>query len=246
MSIPLIIDIAVLIIVFISTLVAFLRGFMREMMTIIGVLGGLFAAYWFGAIVSDAIASWLGVEEGAPPKRLFGMIGYDMVAMIAGYGGVFLITLLLISLVSYLLTKSVHIAGLGPIDRTLGVFFGLGRGVLIVGILYLPFHLMDNDKIQNKWFDRAGSHVYMQAVAQWMVDLVPQTKGLGRTTDKAGKAAGEAINATREKLEKLEILKGVQNTEKEPGESNANGKQKGYDPEAREKMKKLIEKESGN
>jgi membrane protein required for colicin V production len=245
MAVPLIIDIIVLVILLISTIVAVLRGFLREMMTIVGVLGGLLAAYWAGPSVSDIIADWLGVNPDSPPKRLFGMIGYDMVAIIAGYGGVFLVVLLLISLFSYLLTKSVHIAGLGPIDRTLGVFFGLARGVLIVAILYLPFHLVDNKSIERDWFAPAQSHAYMQAVAEWMVNLVPANRDSGGMSGTPGKAAGEAIDATREKLEKLEVLKGADKPApaKEKGQK---GEQTGYDAETREQMNELIEKESGD
>ena len=249
MAISLIIDIIVLVILLISTIVAVLRGFIREMMTIVGVLGGLLAAYWGGAVVSGIIADWLGVREDAPPKRLFGMIGYDIVAMIAGYGGVFIVVLLLISLFSYLLTKSVHIAGLGPIDRTLGVFFGLARGVLIVAILYLPFHLVDNREVEREWFMPAHSHVYMETVAQWLVDLMPEGRAFGGTAaDKAGKAADKAIDATRDKLEEIDVFDGKRDRPETPPAQDNNGDtgQKGYDPQTRQKMNKLIEKESGD
>lgn len=86
MSISSIIDIAVVLIVLVSAGVSFFRGFVREVLTIFGVIGGALAAYLFGDKVAPVFEGWLGVKEGEKPERLFDLIPYDIVANICEIG----------------------------------------------------------------------------------------------------------------------------------------------------------------
>ena len=44
-----------------------------------------------------------------------------------------------------MLSGAVNAMGLGPVDRSLGVFFGVARALLLLGLVYLPFHLLLDD-----------------------------------------------------------------------------------------------------
>ena len=64
-----IVDILVLAVLLISALIAFLRGFIREVLTITGVVGGLAAAYFGGPLLAPLMRGWLGVQEGVEPNK---------------------------------------------------------------------------------------------------------------------------------------------------------------------------------
>ena len=55
----------------------------------------------------------------------------------AGYGSVFLLVLVLMSIAAVLASRLVKAAGLGVEDRVLGASFGVARGLLIVLVLML-------------------------------------------------------------------------------------------------------------
>ena len=139
-------DIFIIIVVLISAGVAFFRGLIREVLTIAGVIGGLAAAVLFGGSLIPMMEGFLGVGESEETKKLFDIIPYEYIAIALAYGAVFLGVIIGLSILSHFLTKAAASIGLGPIDRTLGIAFGIARAVLLLGVLYLPVHLMFSDK----------------------------------------------------------------------------------------------------
>jgi len=125
-----VIDIIVLVILLISAGIAFMRGFIREVLTIAGVIGGLAAAYFGAPILKPHMRGWFGVEEGVVPERLFGILPYDVLADALSYGLIFIIVVTVLSFVSHSLAEWARRTGLGAIDRSLGFLFGLIRGIL--------------------------------------------------------------------------------------------------------------------
>lgn len=60
-------------------------------------------------------------------------------AWIVAFLGVFLLALIPFSIVSHRLSQAVKKSEIGPIDRAFGFFFGIGRGLVIVGLAYIAF-----------------------------------------------------------------------------------------------------------
>ena len=54
-------------------------------------------------------------------------------------GGVFLVTLLIVSIITVRISDMVLDSRIGALDRTLGFLFGLGRGLIIVVVAFLFF-----------------------------------------------------------------------------------------------------------
>ena len=54
-------------------------------------------------------------------------------------GGVFLITLLIVSIITVRISDMILDSRIGALDRTLGFLFGLGRGLIIVVVAFLFF-----------------------------------------------------------------------------------------------------------
>ena len=118
------VDLAVLGVLALSGLLAFMRGLARE------VLG-------LGAWVAAAIlASPYGVFPYVQPwvrKQFSDPATADLVA----FGLVFVAALVALWLVAGALSSAVRGSALGGLDRTLGLVFGLARGAALVSVAYV-------------------------------------------------------------------------------------------------------------
>jgi membrane protein required for colicin V production len=240
-----IIDAIAIAVLIVSAIISFLRGFIREVLTILGVVGGVAAAWAGGPILSPIIKNWLGVKEGVPPDRLFGLIPYSILGDILSYGAVFLGVVIVLSLISHALAESARALGLGAVDRTLGVLFGLARGALLLAIVFIPVHLGLDDKTKEEWFSGSRTTVYLDGGAAQLVALLPES-AVKDAKEKAQQTANDP--SVREQLINSGLLAG-QKPEEKAGEKNPapapdkNGSN-GYGDEFREEMNKMFEQQS--
>jgi membrane protein required for colicin V production len=110
-------DWAILIVIGLSTLLSLLRGFIKEALSLVGwvlafVIALLFAdrlAYLLSASIEDTTGRYL-----------------------VAFAGLFVLTLIAVALLAKLLQSLVEFAGLGGVDRVLGMGFGFARGVFLV------------------------------------------------------------------------------------------------------------------
>ena len=114
-------DYGVLAIVGISLLWGVLRGFVRELVSMVGWIAGFILAMAF----TQALAAQF------PPS-----LGPFLSALLA-FIAILLVTWIASGLVGLILSKVIQAAGLGWADRSLGALFGLVRGLVIVLILVM-------------------------------------------------------------------------------------------------------------
>lgn len=110
-------DIAVLALVALSTLFAYFRGVVRELIALVSWIVGIALALAFEA----ALAAMLPGFESTPVVK-------DVIA----FALIFVAVLVTGAMVAYLLGRIVRAGGLRFLDRFLGAVFGLARGVIIV------------------------------------------------------------------------------------------------------------------
>lgn len=229
-------DVIVLAALLVSAIIAFFRGFIREVLTILGVVGGLAASWGAGPLLSPLVRGWMGVKEGETPEKLFDMIPYDIVADVLAYGSVFIIVVGLLSVASHFLSGWARAVGLGAVDRTLGVVFGLARGIIILGLLYLPIHVMVDPKTSDEWFKDSRTRFYIQGTADGMMKLLPESFR-EESGKKAEETADQMVKSTREKLQEMDVLRG----EEPPAPPPAEEPDDGYQREQRQQMNDLFE-----
>ena len=114
-------DYAVLTVCGLSMLWSLLRGFVREIVSIVGWVAGFVLAMIFTQTVSAMIPASLG-------PVLSGLIAFISILLAAW---------VLAGFVGLLLAKLVQAAGLGWTDRLLGMVLGLVRGVVVVLVIVI-------------------------------------------------------------------------------------------------------------
>lgn len=249
-----IIDVIVLLILIASVLIAFLRGFIREVLTIIGIIGGMAAAYFSGPTVTPIMRGWLGVKavaEGEEQAKLFDLIPYIYVADALAYGLVFIVFVVILSFLSHFLAEFVSKIGLGALDRTLGVIFGIVRGLLLVGIIYLPVYANVSTEDKQKWMEGSKTAPYLEVVSGWLYGLVPEDmrtevqklSGDGNPAQKLLEAQGLTGGAAKDGEGKE--AKPEEGKEAVTPEGEKPNDVQGYSPEQRKAMDKLIEEQTG-
>lgn len=236
-----ILDLIVLCALLVSSLISFMRGLIREVLTIMGVVGGLAASYFAGPYLRPVMRGWLGVTDGAEPQKLFDIIPYSILADALAYGLIFIVVVIVLSLLSHMVAEAARAVGLGPIDRILGVFFGLARGVFLIGLIYLPFSLVLDKDTKESWFTGSKTYIYIEQVSNILAGLIP-----GGTLDKiedSARKAGEAGSETlRDKILNGQSLDKDQTIKQDDDAAEQYGP--GYDPGFRKDMDHLFDQET--
>ena len=152
-------DILLLSVMLISGILAMIRGFMREVLSI---------AAWGAA----AVATILLYGRLLPIAKA--NISSDLIATAAVVGGVFLITLLIVSIITVRISDMVLDSRIGALDRTLGFLFGLGRGLVIVVVAFVFFAWLVPPGKQPEGVRNAKSRVVLENTGEWLQALLPQ------------------------------------------------------------------------
>ena len=142
----------------VSALLAMIRGFMREILSI-------------GAWGVAALVTLYSYSRLLPTAKQY--FSSDMIAAAVTAGGVFLGTLLVVSIITARISDMVLDSRVGALDRTLGFLFGLGRGLIIVVVAFLFFAWLVPDRSQPEWVRSAKSKVVLQNTGQWLMSMLP-------------------------------------------------------------------------
>lgn len=117
-----IVDLVVIALVVMSGLLAYFRGFIRELLSI---------AAWVGAVA----AGFYGYSYLAP--FLYEYILEEALAEVAAGVGIGIVTLIVLSVGASMASSMVQESHAGSVDKALGFLFGLARGCLILSLIYL-------------------------------------------------------------------------------------------------------------
>jgi membrane protein required for colicin V production len=192
-----ILDVVTGVILFLSMLIAWFRGFIREVLTILGLIGAGIAALTGAPHITPYVLTWFPTKAGEDGEEplLFGVIPYDIIAAGLSYLLIFIVVYIILSLCAHWLAKTAKESGLGALDRSLGLLFGLGRAVILIGLLFIPFHIMlsgdDKDTLEQKeaWFGDSITYPYVDYTARVMRAAIPNP--LEKDGEESDSEAGE-------------------------------------------------------
>jgi len=150
------VDIAIIVVVLVSALIGIFRGFIREVLSLASWLVALYVAYTFAA--QGAVY----LEPYISQKELRG---------IASFAAIFVCTLIVVSIISYIIYRLFALAGITGLDRSLGAIFGLVRGAVVVALLILAATFMDFTP--HPWFQTSKLAIYFAPLTDFILTLLP-------------------------------------------------------------------------
>lgn len=115
-------DIVLLAVVAVSAIVAFVRGFVREVLGIVAWAAAAYVAWKGFPAASPIVGGWISNKQFAEP---------------ATYGIVFVLALIVCTIITNLVGRAVRNSALGGLDRTLGLAYGVLRGAVIAVVAYI-------------------------------------------------------------------------------------------------------------
>jgi membrane protein required for colicin V production len=151
-------DVLLIVVMLISGLLAMIRGFMREVLSIAAWGIAALVTVWAFPRVTPLVQTYVNSESAAKAVAI---------------GGVFLVTLLIVSVITVRISDMVLDSRVGALDRTMGFLFGLGRGLIIVVIAFLFFAWLVPDRSQPDWVRSAKSKIVLQATGRWLMSMLP-------------------------------------------------------------------------
>lgn len=149
------VDWAIVAAVVVSSLISLKRGFVKEALSLaIWIIAGV-VAWMFGGSLSHHFAEYASTPSAQ---------------VIAACAVLFVATLLVGALVSFLVGELVRVTGLSGTDRFLGMVFGAARGglliVVVVGLLSLaPVQ-------QDPWWQESTLIPHFLLIADWSKNLI--------------------------------------------------------------------------
>ena len=150
------IDFVILLIIILSAVISSVRGFAREALSLLG---------W-------ALAFWVSLTFSGGLSLMFnGAIQDPILRMIVAFLILFIVSLIVSTIVNYFVIQFVHRTGMTSADRSIGIVFGVLRGVLIVAALVLFAGLTPFP--QTPSWEHSFLLYYFEGLAVWLRDLMP-------------------------------------------------------------------------
>jgi membrane protein required for colicin V production len=209
-------DLAIIAVIALSAVFAFARGFVREALSIVA---------WLGA----AAITLYGFD------RVYGFVvrfvTTPLLADLIAGAGLFVVSLIVLTLLTGYVARFVEASSLSPIDRTLGLIFGLARGVVLVCLAYLVVDVALPQNDRPGWIKEAKSERFLAKGADMLRDALPeslQIKGASLASD------------TQRTLERAQDLRRAMQPQPLPPRPAA-GQPPNYKPEERREMDRLIQ-----
>jgi len=99
----------------------FSKGLIIELASLIGLILGILAAYYFSGYVRDFLKDYFSFKENT--------------LRIIAYIVTFLAVILVVYLIGKIIEKFIDIVAMGWLNKILGAVFGLAKGIVLVSIL---------------------------------------------------------------------------------------------------------------
>ena len=188
------VDILVLAVIALSTLLALGRGFVKEVLSIFG---------WIGAAIGTFLIFFY-----VPQVREFArkQIAETLLADIACAVGLFVVLLIVLGFFNHAISSRVHGSSLGPLDKSLGLVFGLLRGVVLVALAHMAMTdwFIPNKDQRPDVINQARTEPYVAMAANFIKERIPQEwKDRASAVFNEGEKAveqGKELNDTIQKL----------------------------------------------
>ncbi len=152
-----ILDGVVLAVVLLSAVLAMMRGFLREVLSI-------------GSWAAAAAGAYFLYPALLPFARQY--ITEEVFAIAAVVGVLFFLILIIVSYLTMRLSDAVADSAVGPIDRALGFIYGAARAVLlfVIAALFFNFFIPENPP---QWVAESRSKPFLDELGAELLAILP-------------------------------------------------------------------------
>jgi membrane protein required for colicin V production len=147
-------------IMLLSGILALARGFTREVLSLV-------------AWILAALAAYFAIQQQQLVDLALPYVDRPILAQIAVGAIAFIVTLVIVSVFSVRISDRVVDSSVGAFDRTLGLIYGLARGLAFVGIAYLFYSgwLQPKDR-QEDWIRNAQALPLIQSTSELILAAI--------------------------------------------------------------------------
>lgn len=210
-------DILVILVLLLSAGLAYARGFVREALSI---------AAWGGA----ALMTVFLLPYASPLGR--DLFENPLVADFSAGILIFIVGLVCLSIAGHFATKAIRDSALNMLDRSMGLVFGLLRGIILLSLAFMTFvWLVPDDDDHPDWINQSRTQPLIEEAADILRIIVPS------------EMIGDGLDAAEERLGQLTpaLIDGRSATAIMPtAKPDASEEEAGYNRRAREEMDRLL------
>ncbi len=203
-------DLIVIIVLVVSGIFAFVRGFVHEVLAVASWIGAAFVTLYAFPLVQPLV---------------LGVISVEFIASLVTGVGLFLVTLVLFSVLTRILSNRIQQSSLGALDRSLGLLFGFARGAVIVVLAWLALSYMVAVDDRPGWIQEAKTRPLVERGADLLMVLVPadMLERGDKAAEEARQRAEEMRRAERTYQQLVSPLRKADAPDEQPGYNNDNG-----------------------
>ncbi|MWP49964.1 MULTISPECIES: CvpA family protein [unclassified Gilliamella] len=152
------VDFTIIGVIVFSALISVIRGFVREALSLISWILAFFISSRFYSYITDYLTYF----------------DSEMIRIAVAIVILFISTLLVCTIVSYVISQLVQKTGLSSVDRTLGSCFGVLRGVLVVAAILF---LLDTftPLSQSPYWTQSLLIPHFHFIIRWFFDFIQQS-----------------------------------------------------------------------
>jgi membrane protein required for colicin V production len=212
------VDVLVVLVLVISALIAFLRGFSHELLSIVSWVGATFATLYGFPLVQPYARAVIPIELLA-----------DVIAGVV----IFIVVLVVLSIATRVVANFIQESSLGPLDRSLGLVFGLLRGFVIACLAWLAFDWLLPREDWPGWVEEARARPALVWGSELLAALAPED-----LRQSGEEAADEAIKNLNQLKETEAAFESLNNALSKSGEKSSS---EGYNQDQRQELERLID-----
>lgn len=155
---PSYLDLGLIAVVLISALLSMVRGFTREVLAIISWGAAAAAAYYLHPMLLPYLKPYI-------PK--------ESIQLAVAVAAVFLVTLVVISIITVKVSDAILDSKVGALDRTLGFLFGAGRGFVLCVVAFMMFTWLLSGKPLPEWAANAKTKPVLESTSEQVKSMLP-------------------------------------------------------------------------
>jgi membrane protein required for colicin V production len=146
-------------VVLFSAVLAMVRGFSREVLSIASWAGSVAAAYYLYPVLVPYVKNYTSD---------------DRIALAGAAGIIFIVALIVISFITSRIADFIIDSRIGALDRTLGFLFGAARGLLLLVVAVAFWNWLINEPQRPDWVNNSKSKPFLDQLVLKLEAVLPE------------------------------------------------------------------------